>query len=285
MPNVYLSLDELKASAVALGLNVNSTAGDARLLGMLDGFSRQVDRYANRQFFVTTGTKFYSGDNTTLLMVDDLVSVSTLQQDDNWDGTFNLGWTASDYHLGPYNADPTSVYGNPYTWIEVNRNSNGSRDLFDRGRRNFLISGTWGYASVTTSVGNVSASLDDTSTSFDYATGTTGKFRVGWTIEVDTEQMFIRSESGTSITVTRGVNGSTATVHASGTAISRYEYPEPVVMAVQIQAERVFKRAQGAFASDIGNPESGNFLTVRAGLDRDVQQLLDPYRKPAFGGL
>src|SRR3990167_7655312 len=246
MPNLYPSLDEFQAPAVGMGLNVVSTAGDSRLVMLLEGVSREVDRYMNRHFFTEAGTKLYSGPGGQTLIVHDLVSVSAIDEDSRGAGTFDTTWGGTDYYLAPYNANPTVEYGRPYNHIQVNRNSNGTQEEFLRGQRNYRITGTWGYVSVTTAVATVAGSFDATTTAVSFGTSATiGGFDVGWTVVVDSEQMYVRANSGTSISVTRAMNGSTATVHASGTNISRHVYPAAVADAVAIQAGRLFKRAQG----------------------------------------
>lgn len=285
MPNIYLSRDEFKATAVGMGLNITSSAGDSRQLILLESMSREVDRYCNRQFFAEAGTKLYSGQGTAFLIVHDLISVSSIEEDSRGAGTFDTTWGTNDYYLSPYNANPTVEYGRPYNLIELNRNSNGTQEEFLRGQRNYRISGTWGYVSVTTAIGSVAGSFDATATTVSFGTSATiGAFDVGWTVVIDSEQMYVRGNSGTSITVTRGMNGSTATVHASGTNISKHVYPAAIQEAVAIQAGRIFKRAQGGFASDIGGPD-GNFTRVQRGMDMDVRELLSPYRRIPVGGL
>jgi len=86
--------------------------------------------------------------------------------------------------------------------------------------------------------------------------------------------------AGTTVTVDRGVNGYTAGVVASGSAFTRVEYPGPITEAVIMQAGRLVKRAQGGYTQEIGLPEAGEVVPIIAnGLDRDVRDMLSPYRK------
>lgn len=280
--NAYVSLREFKASSVAMGLDLEATAGDTRLLNLLEGVSRQADRTANRHFFAEFGTKFFSGDGSRVLITPDLVAVSTLQEDNGGDGVFDTGWAATDYHLAPFNAQPTLIYGRPFNHIQVNRASNGSQDVFLGGQRNYLVSGTWGYVEVTVSAGaSASASWSSVATALDVDTREV--IETGWTLLVGSEQMYVSAASGSAMTVTRAVNGSTAGTHASGAAVNVYQYPEDVRQAVAIQAGRNFKRSQGQYASDIGFPESGQIVTIRSGMDRDVREFLTPYRRAVMG--
>jgi hypothetical protein len=103
----------------------------------------------------------------------------------------------------------------------------------------------------------------------------------GHTILVDSEQMYVLSYSGNTLTITRGVNGTSAATHSAGAAISIYEFPEPVREAVIIQASRMWKRKDSSFANAIGL--EGGLMEIFRGVDQDVKQAVRPYRKMAMG--
>lgn len=268
------------------GANVTGTAHDESLRKFLEVSAHEIDRYAGRAFHPQVGTKFFDGPGGTMLHVPDLISVSTLQEDDNDDGTFDTGWGANDYHLWPYNADPTSDWGRPYQAILVSNNSNGTQDAFVSGQRNYLISGTWGYSAVTVTLGlTVSSSLSATATSLVLSGSASGTVEAGQVLLIGTEQLYVRTGgAGTAVTVTRGVNGATASVIASGSAIAVYTYPPPITHAVIANATRLFKRSQAAFASQAGAPD-GQVTVFQGGLDRDVRYMVDGYRRPVLLGL
>ena len=90
----------------------------------------------------------------------------------------------------------------------------------------------------------------------------------GHTLLVDSEQLFVRRYSGSTLTVDRGVNGTVAAAHAAGSAIDVYEYPGPVAEATIILAARLRGGA--------GHGSGGLF-------DTDLVALLSPYRRPALG--
>ena len=90
----------------------------------------------------------------------------------------------------------------------------------------------------------------------------------GHTVLIDSEQLFVRSYAGNTLTVDRGVNGTAASAHGAGSAIDVYEYPGPVAEATIILAARLRR-----------GPGHGN-----GGLfDADLMALLSPYRRPALG--
>jgi hypothetical protein len=212
-----------------------------------------------------------------------LIAVASIKEDDNGDGSFDTTWATTDYVLAPYNADPTDQAGRPYQWIEVSQKSNGTQDEFWAGQRNYQIVGTWGYIAATLQLGLVvSSSLDATATAFVLSGSSSGTVEAGMTVRVGTEQIYVLSSTGTVATVRRGQNGATSSVIASGSAIHVYQYPQPIVEAVMMHAGKLYKRGQAAYASQAGAPD-GAFTVFSGGMDQDVRQMLNQYRKPALG--
>lgn len=284
MPYAYVTVDGLKGTGA---LNVTSTAMDERLRILIEAVSQEFDRYANRQFQPLVGTRYFSGGGGIKLFVPDVISVSSLKEDTNKDGTFETTWAAADYDLWPYNAEPTTEYGRPYTSIVVSDKSTGTQDEFLVGRRNYEIVGTWGYRSVTLDAGRATTAVttDATATAVALNGSATGFIGIGMTLLIDSEYMYVRnigSGAGTSITVTRGVNGSTGATHTATAAISRFVYPSQLVEASFIQAARLWKRREASFASTVGFIDTGQMMTWK-GIDDDVKLMLAPFRKIALG--
>ena len=124
MPNLYIDLQSLKGTG---GLNIATAAYDGRLRTLGEHVCREIDRYSNRHYYFFIGTLNFDGDGSQELLVNDLVAIGTLQEDTNFDGTFETNWAAADYVLYPRNANPTGTYdlARPYTSIRVNEASNG----------------------------------------------------------------------------------------------------------------------------------------------------------------
>lgn len=286
MYNTYVTLDALKGTGA---LNITGTAYDTRLLFLLEHISREVDHYCNRHFYPSSGTYFFDGAGSLELIVPDLISVGTLQEDTNEDGTFETGWAGTgrggtDWLVAPYNAEPTAAYiQRPYTKIVVNKNSAGTQDKFLAGQRNYRISGTWGYSFVTRDGGkDLSGSHGGsaTTTLLLNATGTGTGLEVGQLLFIDSELMYVRAvTTGTLIDVDRAVNGFAAGTHASGTAVNVVQYPGPVQEAAFIQAARIWKRAESAYSNLVGLDQTGQVTVFQGGLDQDVRALLQPYRR------
>lgn len=281
MPHTYIDLTTFKGTGAA---NINGTAYDTRLRVLHESIAAEIDRYVNRTFQPRTGTMFFSGDGGTKLLVPDLISLSNLDEDNNMDGTFDTAWAANDYFLWPFNAEPTDEWGRAYTMILVSTKSNGSQDVFMGGRRNYRLIGTWGYNQYLVDTGRkTSASIDSTATSIDLNGTAADKIEPGYMVKIDSERIYVTSASGTNITVTRAMYGSTGATHTATTTIDYYSYPGPVREAALIQGMRIWKRKDSAFANEIGVPEAGQMIIFKGGLDGDVKLLLNPYRKMAMG--
>lgn len=142
--NGYTSLAKLKAR-----LGISDEQDDAVLEAIVEAVSRAIDDHCGRQFFAATQTRYYTARRCDRLLIDDLLSVTTLKTDEDGDGTYEITWTASDYHLAPYNAQLESV-PQPYWEIEVS-------DLGDYSfpvgvRRGVQILGSWGFSAATPDV-------------------------------------------------------------------------------------------------------------------------------------
>ncbi len=110
--------------------------------------SRAIDDWCGRQFYAATQTRYFTARRPDRLLVDDLLSITTLKTDDDADGTFETTWDATDYMLGPYNAQLESV-PQPYTQVEVTPYGDYS---FPCTRRGVEIAGSWGFSSTTPNV-------------------------------------------------------------------------------------------------------------------------------------
>src|SRR5688500_13366975 len=99
MPNLYSSL-----SAAKLHLGISDTTDDAKLLRILEAVSRDIDVYCARRFYVESRTRYYTARHGARLRVDDLLSVTTLETDEDGDRVYETSWATTDYDLEPYNA-------------------------------------------------------------------------------------------------------------------------------------------------------------------------------------
>ena len=282
MANSYVSLDVFKSSGV---LNITGTGDDSRLLALLKNVSRVVDRYCNRQFYLLSATRKFDGLGGHELLVPDLVAVDTsgLKTDDNKERTFETTWGTTDYLLLPSNADPASADNpgsRPYSSVVVDVDA-GTKADWPVGRQTVQIGGQWGWWRHLTRASETANAIADATTT-SVTVSSRADVEAGHTLLIDSEQLFVSSYSGNTLTVVRGVNGTTAASHSGGAAIDIYEYPGPIIEATILQAARIWRRRDSALAPDVGFPETGRSRTG-SGLDADTRLMLGQYRKPPVG--
>ncbi len=279
--NAYVTLDYLKSAGI---LNITGTGDDTRIRRLIEDVSRIVDRYCNRHFYALAVTRKFDGDGGLTLLIPDLISVdsSGLKTDDDKDRTFETTWATTDYLLLPSNADPTTrenPESRPYwkVWVDVDA---GNEDVWTVGVQTVEIAGQWGY---WRHLLRATETMDEitSATATSVVVSSRADVEAGHTLLLDSEQMYVQSYSTNTLTVVRGVNGTTAATHAAATVIDIYEYPAAVQEATLIQASRLLKRKDTAFASSSGFPD-GSFQSFKA-MDPEAKEMLGPLKKWATG--
>ena len=147
----------------------------------------------------------------------------------------------------------------------------GTKQTFAPGQARYELAGVWGYRNLQEPSGSLlsGAVADTTTTAVTVDDGT--DVAVGQTVLIDSEQMLVKAISGNSLTVARGLNGTTAATHTDNTAVSILRWPAPVERATLINTSRIWTRA----------PAFEPFY-VDVDLDTDVRTMLDAYRLPAL---
>lgn len=146
----YVTLSELKAA-----LQITDSADDTALQAVLDATDQLINNYCDRPtgFIASSQTRYYTAERGDYCLIDDLVSLSSLETDDNGDGTYETSWSASDYILAPRNA---SANGQPYTEIDIS--NNGSK-AFPTGYLGVKVIGSFGYKASSAPAAVKSAAL------------------------------------------------------------------------------------------------------------------------------
>jgi hypothetical protein len=134
--NGYLTREEFQA---LLG-NIDEKQVAAMDLA-IEGASRWIDDYCGRTFYAQDAvTRYYTPRYYDMLQVDDLRTVTSLQTDEDEDGTYEFTWASTDYYLDNY--DNSELY----SLIRVRPNG---AFLFPRGaRRSVKIIGNFGPSAV-----------------------------------------------------------------------------------------------------------------------------------------
>jgi hypothetical protein len=141
----YATLAEFKAA-----VGITDSTDDTALQSVLDATDTLIDLYCDRKtgFGTATETRYYTAEDYEYVLTDDLVSVTTLQTDDDANGTYETTWTSgTDYVLAPRNA---ALDGFPYTEIDtsVTWPRNFPKDVYLGVR----VVGVFGFPSVPAAV-------------------------------------------------------------------------------------------------------------------------------------
>lgn len=271
--NTYATLDDLKDR-----LGISSTTDDSVMLDILEEISRSVDDFCGRQFYAETATRYFDGTDALSLVVDDLLSVTTLAVDNDGDLDWtDESWTEdTDFILVPFNSFPK-------TRIKLHPNGSYSFPGGDM-EKAMKITGLWGYGDGQSATPYTASSVTATVAT---TTGTTvtvsadDVIEAGHTILVESEQMFVTAVGTGSFTATRGVNGTTAATHTTKT-ISTYDYPAAIRRATLSEAASAYTQRGDA---GITMERQGDYSYTRGDKQVDrMMQMLGPYRRLEMPG-
>ena len=269
--SVYGDLTKLKDDSVLKDPAAGSDDDD-ELFELLLAVSDWIDRYCNRHFYPRRQTLLFDGSGGDRLLVPDLIALEQLTEFGEGGGPGGrphagpaLLWGAADYRLLPYNAEPETHWGAPYGAIQARAAARPQG--FPFGQANFQAAGLWGYRSFAEASGAaLSSALDEATAQAPVSDG--GQLRAGQTALLDDEQALITAIRGNNLTLRRGLNGTAAAAHDSGTALRILRWPASVERAALIQTARIWTRA-----ADF-EP-----FYVDAEVDTDVRLLLEPLRR------
>lgn len=237
--NVYGRVSRVTAS-LGIGRQGRDMEREERILRHLISASAWVEgpRQCGRSFAATIATRRYTGDGSSSLLVEDLISVTSLTEN----GTALVADT--DYWLEPANRSPR--------W-ELVRNGAWSTT-----RRAVVVAGVWGYSYDLEATG-AQLAADISAVATTLTVDAENDIEAGETLVTGSEQIYVPQKlDAVTIAIERGINGTTAAAHVSGTALSRRVYPAPVMEAVEVEASRTLREASGAFAGKVGGePLSG----------------------------
>jgi hypothetical protein len=143
--------------------------------------------------------------------------------------------TSNDFLLEPYNRAPKIL-------LKLSEDTTKS---FSGGQQTLTILGSWGWQDQKSpALSTFDAIGSTTTTSLSVSSG--ASTYAGYTILIDTEQMYVESVSSNTLTVRRGINGTTAATHSGGTSYYKYQYPSDVVeVCLEIARNRWRSRDAG----------------------------------------
>ena len=174
---------------------------------------------------------------------------------------------ANDFFLIPYNFHPKTI-------LKLNEDTAKS---LDAGQQTLSIVAEWGYTANTLSVTTSDAIGSTTATSVSVTSA--ANLGPAQTLLIDSEQLYVTAISGNTLTVERGVNGTTAATHSGGASLYRYDYPELVVQACLDLSKIVFRDRDLGTATSIGSGDAA--ITSAEGEIQSILMTLDQYRVAA----
>jgi len=164
----------------------------------------------------------------------------------------------------PYNSSPKTL-------LKLNEDTAKG---FDDGQQTLSVLGSWGYTTDTVSVTTSDAVGSTTATSISVTSAS--DLGSAQTILIDSEQLYITAISGNTLTVERGVNGSTAATHSGGASLYRYDYPVLVAQACLDLSKIVFRDRDLGTVSSIGSGDAA--ITSAEGEIQSILHTLDEFR-------
>ena len=291
--HTYATADDLRDYLAGTGYSSGWTSDAGSIRRILEAASRRIDDYCGggtfgpltetRYYDIGTGNLRDSPQYQTVAITDDIKTSMTTPGVIPLDGwivspttvtayggtdratseTLTEGYNA-DFWLMPYNSAPKTI---------LKLNEDTTKGL-DSGQQTLSILGSWGYTADTVSVTTSDLIGSTTATSISVTSAT--DLGPAQTILINTEQLYVTAISGNTLTVERGVNGSTADTHSGGTSLYRYDYPELVVQACLDLSKIVFRDRDLGAATTIGSGEAA--ISGAAGEINSILMTLAQYQ-------
>jgi hypothetical protein len=278
---LYASLNEGKDE-----LNATNTTDDERLLGYLRTVSARIDRQfqSRRRLFepyiesrsIRVDSAHVSSLDNTLTLNGPLLALTSV----------TLGSTS--IAVGSA-VDIFPALASPARQLRLSDWSVGWYDYCTSNSAPLFatINGVWGihrdYPNAWLKVDDVTttAITSTTATTFTVASASgadpynrTPRLSVGNLIKVDDEYMEIVAISTNTLTVIRGVNGSTAATHEIGADVSVWQVEDPIKRACARQAGMLYAR-RGAYES--GNVTDFGIVNYPSDLLLELREIVAEY--------
>lgn len=144
-------------SALKTTLNITASTWDTDLTNAITAASRAIDQETGRRFWVDDDAnqiRYYTPTYGGAVLIDDLVTLTTVVIDLAGDGSFSTTWTSgTDFDLYPYNAVADSQ---PYTSLEVRPQSGAYLPCYTRSVK---VTGKFGWPAVPGTISEATSIL------------------------------------------------------------------------------------------------------------------------------
>lgn len=142
MANWYCTLNEVKT---LLGIPLDDDDDDDILGAAIEAACRWIEQLCGQRFWCDEDdvTRYQTAGFADVLFLDEgLVSLTSLETDQDGDGVYETRWAESDYVLRPRHA---ALDNKPYTFISV---ASGGRYAFPLLEEGVKLTGKFGYPAV-----------------------------------------------------------------------------------------------------------------------------------------
>tara|TARA_Y100000401_G_C8297055_1_gene211901 strand:+ start:201 stop:1124 length:924 start_codon:yes stop_codon:yes gene_type:complete len=299
--HTYASTDDLREYLAGTTYSSGWTSDASSLRRVLESSSRRIDDYCGgglfgvktqtRTFDIGTGSLIDSPQYTRAIQDSDeintvnavasvipldywLISATTVTSYKQTARTSNEVLTegyANDYFLMPYNSSPK-------TTMKLNQDT---EKAFHSGQQTLTILGEWGYTNDSEQITTLDGAISSTTATSVPVTAATN-LSPAETILVGSEQMYITSISSNTLTVERGVNGTTAATHSDDASVKSYLYPTEVVQACLDLSKIIFRDREMGVTQTLGGSDVG--VTRASEEATNVLQTLDSFRTVSLSG-
>ena len=184
--NGYATLIDVKNA-----LRITDAMDDSLLETAIESASRMIDGYTARTFSnAGTATRNFAATDDLTVIIDDAISVTTVQSTDEIGGTY-ITWKPTDYQLEPLNSRSDGLFM-PYTGLRAVNDY--AFPVVDQ-QALVRVTGVWGWPAVPTAIKQ--ATIIQSSRLFKRLDsplgvagfGDMGAIRVGRYLDPDVEQL------------------------------------------------------------------------------------------------
>jgi len=271
---------------------------EAPMVRVLGSASRRIDTYIGRSFGIRTETHSYdlgkgslrddrlfrgSGNGAdglpdywssnlsgagVVMLADWLATATTVTaygQTARTSSTVLTEGIGNDFLLEPYNRSPKTLM----------KLEEDTTDSLYGGQQTLTILGQWGWQTDTASASALNAAISSTTATAVTLTSGSHPVYAGDTIIIDTEQMYVSTKNGVTLTVIRGVNGTTAATHSDAAVVSTWIYPDDVIQAALDIARTYWRSRDAGLTTVIGSGEM--MMSNPASEEKAILKRLDHY--------
>lgn len=230
-----------------------TTGLDLTLGRAIEEVSREFESETGRSFVARLGTRYLRRHpracQDELALEDDLATISGVTVDYDGDGTYELTLVENtDYFVE--RADDLES-NTPVVLLRLNPNGT-QLSAWPTASRAVKIVGLWGYSYERQDTGlNTDEELDASETEITCGALADTLVFPGDVAVIDSEQFDVTAVLGNKLTVTRGINGTTAATHTTGADIYIRRYPRDIEEVVRERAVGKRWDAQNGYEAQV----------------------------------